>query len=158
MFHVGNIRAQARDVTMRVLITLILLAQITPGVFAQQSTRAEIAGRWLADARLFDKHLRAHTQPLPADLVIEENYTLHGTVGDATLTRSRPYSRTPAQLVYRIQLDRPVRAIDGLRKDHMVIIVTLGSGPTLDAEFHLKAHFGFDPTMRVGHFDAKRSD
>jgi hypothetical protein len=37
MFLIGSIQARARDVTMGVLITLILLAQITPGLHSTPS-------------------------------------------------------------------------------------------------------------------------
>lgn len=126
---------------------------------AQTPAQWEIVGRWSADARLFDMHIRASTTPLAAELVIAADLSLSGQIGDATMASSSPVAKTPTRLEYRIRLNRPVHAHPDLGKDHLIVIITRRDGPdgpVLDADFHLKSRFGFDPTLRVGHFDAVR--
>lgn len=143
---------------MRVLPALFALALFATSVFGEEAAQSRIVGSWTADARLFDKRIRARATPLEAKLSFSEDHALSGRIGDADIPPTRPHSKSPKKLMYRVLLPRPVRDLDELRKDHMIIIVTLGAGVTLDADFHLKSRFGFDPTMRAGHFDAKRVD
>lgn len=134
-------------------LLLVLLLPFVPAL-AQEPFRANIVGRWSADARLFDRHIRAGTMPLGAELEFADDLTLTGRIGNAPIPQTRPFSRTATRLEYRVRLSRPVHDHPDLKKDHLLIIVTLSPGPGLDADFHLKSRFGFDPTMRVGHFDA----
>lgn len=141
---------------MRVIqLLLVLLLPLFPAV-AQEPVRSDIVGRWSADARLFDRHIRARTTPLEAQLVFADDHTLTGRIGSARIPQTRPFSATTTRLEYRVRLDRPVHEHPDLKKDHLLIIVTLSPASGLDADFHLKSRFGFDPTIRVGHFDATR--
>lgn len=118
----------------------------------------DYAGRWVGDARLFDKDLRAKAGPLDVEIVIWANHEISGRIGTATVPRSMPASVSPALVEYRIVLEGRVKDLPGLDKSHLVVLLTPRPGGALDADFHLKSRFGFDPSMRVGHFDVKRID
>ncbi len=118
----------------------------------------EHAGRWVGDARLFDRTLRAKAAPLEAELRIEPDHALSGRIGAARIPRTAPTSVAPGRIEYRIVLEGRVKDVEGLDQTHLVVLVTPRPGGALDADFHLKSRFGFDAAMRVGHFDVKRVD
>lgn len=135
----------------------ILLGALLPARGAEVPAPA-FAGRWVGDARLFDKALRAQAAPLEADLRIERDHTLSGRIGAAHVPRSRPVTMSAGRIEYRIVLEGRVKDVKGLDKSHLVILVTPRPAGALDADFHLKSRFGFDPTMRVGHLDVRRHE
>lgn len=114
-------------------------------------------GRWVGDARLFDKALRARATPLPAEIHIDQDLMLNGRIGQALIPTSRPVSATAMRLEYQVLLQGQVKDIAELNQTHLVLIVTRHSDGRLDADFHLKSRFGFDPAMRVGHLDVQRA-
>ena len=130
----------------------LCLALVAFNAYPQTVVQPEFAGRWKADARLFDKHIRAQANPLPAELVFDQDFTLSGKVGDASVPPTKPLSITSSRVEYRITLNKPVRDIAELNKLRMVVIVSRGPAGALDADFHLKSRFGFDHSIRVGHF------
>lgn len=135
------------------LLLLLLWSSIA---FAGDDPSHKIVGRWSADARLFDRDIRSQTTPLESELVFAEDLSLSGRVGQAVLPPTKPYSATAKRLEYRFVLDQPVSGHVALAKSHLIVIVTIDVRGDLDADFHLKSRFGFDISMRVGHFDAKR--
>lgn len=132
----------------------LCLALVAFNAYAQIAVQPEFIGHWKADARLFDKHIRAQANPLPAELVFDQNFTLSGKVGNALVPPTKPISITSSRVEYWITLNKPVRDIAELNKLRMVVIISRGPAATLDADFHLKSRFGFDRSIRVGHFDA----
>lgn len=135
----------------------ISLAVGVPVAVVAQEPAASIVGVWTGDARLFDKKLREQTTPLATTIQFHSNLDLSGSVGNARFSRTAVASSSPDKIEYRILLDGFVKDLPELRKSHLVVIVTLRKDGQLDADFHLKSRFGFDPTMRVGHFDVSRS-
>ncbi|MFA6312979.1 MAG: hypothetical protein WCV99_13665 [Sterolibacterium sp.] len=116
-----------------------------------------IAGHWVGDARLFDKAVRAKTTPLPIEIRIEEDLAMSGSIGNARIPRSVPVSVKPPRIEYHVALEGSIRDLPQLKKSHMIVIVTRNAKDDLDADFHLKSRFGFDPTMQVGHMEVKRA-
>jgi hypothetical protein len=139
----------------RLAVVLVVLTSVQI-VSAAPSAQPTIAGRWAGDARLFDKSVRARAAPLPTEIRIEQDLAISGTVGDAQIPRSAPISVSEKRVEYRIVLTRPVKDLPKLKKSHMIVIVTRSADDKLDADFHLKSRFGFDPTMQVGHMDVIR--
>lgn len=121
-----------------------------------QDGAQDLAGRWIGDARLFDRALRAQAIPLPAELLFEPDLALSGRMGDAHWPRTLPTTAEATRIEYRLRLQGVVHALPALHKPCLVVIVTRGRSSTLDADFHLKSRFGFDPSMRVGHLDVVR--
>lgn len=116
-----------------------------------------ITGTWIGDARLFNERSRAKTGPIPATLVFAPDGGLSGRVGGATIRETRPRKTSSRLIEYVADLDGDVSDKLGESRRTLVVLVTPG-GPGLDADFHLKAHAGFDPGMAVGHFDVRRAN
>jgi hypothetical protein len=142
----------------RYVAVAFALTAFAPFAAAGEPSPTSIVGHWIGDARLFDKELRAVTQPLVTELRIAEDLSISGSIGLAQVPTTRPVSATPARVAYRVVLVGTVKDMPQLNKSHLVLIVTRPVSGTLDADFHLKARFGFDPTMRVGHLDVRRLD
>lgn len=135
-------------------LALMAFARAEPIGFSQ----ASITGQWVGDARLFDKIIRVQATPLATELRIDENLILSGNIGVAKIQNASPASVSAKQVVYRALLSGPVKDIAQLsKKTHLIVIITCHTGDLLDADFHLKSRFGFDPTMRVGHMDVVRA-
>lgn len=123
---------------------------------AQQSLPSEREGLWRGDARLFNVKLRAKTGEIPVLLLFGPDEEVSGRIGSAIIPMTRPKFKTSQRVEYQVVvLGRVHQELDdGL--DRLVIIVTINPERVLDADFHLKRRFGFDPAMVVGHFDVER--
>lgn len=137
----------------RLLLVAMLPCVAPAGAESVDSAVATIIGTWSGDARLFDKSLRARTGALPVRITIDPELGLAGRIGDAHMPRTLPRATSAARVEYAIRLGAEVKA--GIRRQHLIVIVSPGNAATLDADFHLKSRFGFDPGMHVGHFDVK---
>lgn len=122
---------------------------------ANESNAPEIVGNWTAEARFFDREVRNKVGQLEARLVIDPDLTLKGQFGNSEMTPTRPKIKTSTQLQYHVLLKQSLPSFPEFRNPHLVVIVTLKGLQPIDADFHLKSRFGFDPKMRVGHFDIK---
>ncbi len=123
---------------------------------ANESLSSAIVGTWTADVRFFDRTVRKKLGPLEARLEIEPDFTLKGHFGNSEMTPTRPTIQTSTQLQYQVLLKQALPGLPELRSPHLMVIVTLTGQRPIDADFHLKSRFGFDPKMRVGHFDIKQ--
>ncbi len=116
----------------------------------------EIVGTWTAEARFFDREVRNKVGQLEARLIFDPDLTLKGQFGNSEMTPTRPKIQTSTQLQYHVLLKQSLSSFPEFRNPHLVVIVTLKGLQPIDADFHLKSRFGFDPKMRVGHFDIKQ--
>lgn len=116
-----------------------------------------LAGLWSGDARLFNQALRARLGPIPTALQIGGDLAISGRIGDAPVPKTMPVSVSATRVEYRVVLPQPINTLPGLKRSHLVILVTHHGTGQLDADFHLKSWFGLDPGMLVGHFDLKRT-
>lgn len=140
----------------RVKFTVFLLTLAI--AFVQGSATAPVVGHWRGDARLFHAKTRAKTGTIPAELTLGSDWSLSGRIGGAVISATRPKSRTPTRVEYEVIVSGQVHKELDSTFDHLIIIVTLGSGTGLDADFHLKERFDFTSSMYVGHFDVRRAE
>ena len=110
-------------------------------------------GRWEGDARLFDRTLRQRIGPITMAIELGPDLMLKGVIGESTWAAAAPFQRSPQRLEYRLKLLGATPVLEG--KDHLILIISLRADGRLDADFHLKARFGLDLGMAVGHFDAQ---
>lgn len=142
---------------MRRRCVLALLVPIPARAAGQASTGAIEAGRWNGDARLFHAKTRARTGAIPAELLVSHDGTLSGQVGGAAIPATRPKRSSATRVEYQVVLEGRVHEALDPALDHLLVIVTRASGGGIDADFHLKRRFGFDPGMLVGHLDLVRA-
>lgn len=141
---------------MRRRTAIAALLSICGTSSAQPAPAAGGAGRWRGDARLFNARLRAKVGEIPAELVFQPDGSLSGTLGEATIPASRPKIRSRERVQYQLVLLGEVHRDLARDLNHLVVLVTPRPETGLDADFHLKTRFGFDPAMLVGHFDVRR--
>ena len=137
-----------------VLAALIL---ITTNASAQAPAGVAEAGRWQGDARLLNAKLRAKTGAIPTELLFAPDGTVSGKIGDASIPATSPKRKSSGRVEYQLVVTGHVHRELDEAMNHLVIIVTLKPGASLDADFHLKTRFGFDTAMLVGHFDVKQA-
>ena len=142
---------------------IVSLAVAAAGAGARWAAAAEPlpplpVGLWSCDARLFHAQTRARVGPIASELRLAADGALSGRIGQAEIPRTVPASRSARRVEYRVLLSTPVHPGLDASARHLVVIVTPHPAAQLDAEFHLKRRFGFDPAMLVGHFDLPRAD
>lgn len=136
---------------------LAALILITMNAEAQVPVGTVEAGRWQGDARLFNAKLRAKTGAIATELLFAPDGTVTGKIGDASIPATAPKRKSSGRVEYHLVVTGRIHRELDEATNHLVIIATIRPGAGLDADFHLKKRFGFDPAMLVGHFDVKQA-
>jgi len=83
-------------------------------------------------------------------LELKADGTGTGRIGDATC-QVVGVKRARDRIEVRARLTGSLGSDPALAKNHLVLVVTAVDDRRMQAEFHLKSNFIFDPQMREGH-------
>ena len=136
---------------MRTLVLpLLALATMFPACSRSQALDpARLVGRWSGSGSFSSGDLQKKVGSLPFVAEFTPDRSGTGRVGQATLQDVR-MTPTRDQIEVRATLVGSVGADPALAKNRLVLLVTRLDESTLQAEFHLKSNFTFDPGMREG--------
>lgn len=132
------------------LLSLLALATLLPARSRSQALDpAKIVGRWSGTGSFFNADLQKQAGSVPFVTEFRADRSGTGRVGEATLQVVRV---TPARdrIEVRAKLTGFIGTDPMLAKDRLVFVITRVEDSTIQAEFHLKSNFTFDPRMREG--------
>ena len=115
-----------------------------------------LVGRWAGSGTFFNRDLHAKVGPVPfvAEFTTESAGT--GRVGQAVLQDVRVVRSMRDYVEVRAKLSGFIGQDPALAKDRLVLVITKLDATTIQAEFHLKSNFTFDPRMREGRVTLRR--
>ena len=132
------------------MLALLVVATLFPVRGMTQALDAtRLVGRWSGSGTFSNVAIQKKVGSLPFVAEFKADRSATGRVGNATLQDARVKS-TRDLLEVRAKLAGSIGADPVLAKDHLVLLVTKVSDSTIEAEFHLKSNFAFDPRMRDG--------
>jgi hypothetical protein len=132
------------------VLTLLASATLFPACGASQALDAtRLVGRWAGSGSFFNVDLQKKVGPLPFVAEFRADRSGAGRVGKAIL-HDVHIASTRDHLEVRAKLAGSIGADPALAKDHLVLLVTMVDDSTIQAEFHLKSNFTYDPRMREG--------
>jgi hypothetical protein len=136
---------------MRTLLVAALVAgTLLPERSASQTLDAgRVVGRWSGSGSFFDAELRQKAGAVPFVVEIAADRSGSGRIGDAVLNDVQ-VKPTRNYIEMRAKLAGPLGKGAAPSKDRLVIVVTAVTDSTIEAEFHLKSNFAFDPWMQEG--------
>ena len=132
------------------MISVLAIAALLPARSESQTLDpARLVGRWSGTGSFFDAELRQRVGAVPLAVELASDRTGTGRIGQAAMNDvqvkpTRNYIEVRAKLAGAVAPDRQ------LGKDRLVIVITAVTDSTIEAEFHLKSNFVFDPAMREG--------
>jgi hypothetical protein len=140
------------EIPMRMIVPL-LLAFTT--LFPARTTSQALAptglvSRWTGSGSFFNRDLRAKVDPVPFVAEFTAKGAGTGRVGQAILQDARVVRSTRDYVEVRAKLSGFIGLDPALAKDRLVLVITKLEATTIQAEFHLKSNFTFDPRMREG--------
>ena len=136
---------------MRTLaLALLVVATLLPAQGASQALDAtRLVGHWSGSGTFSNADMQKKVGSLPFVVEFNADRSATGRVGNATLQDARVKS-TRDLIEVRAKLAGSIGTDPVLAKDHLVLLVTRINDGTIEAEFHLKSNFAFDPRMRDG--------
>ena len=132
------------------MLTMFAVATLFPARAAAQALDpARVVGRWSGNGTFFDDDLQRKIGSIPFVIELSPERSGTGRVGQATLSdvRVKPARR---EIEVRAKLASPVAADPAVAKECLVLIITTVSDSTIQAEFHLKSNFIYDPRLKQG--------
>jgi hypothetical protein len=139
----------------------LLLVAFAPLLPPQSETQARVparlVGRWTGTGTFFDRDLHANVGPISFVAEFESDSTGTGRVGQATLQGMRVVRTTQDYVEVRAKLSAFIGRDPALAKDRLVLVITKLDQTTIQAEFHLKSNFTYDPRMREGRVTLTRT-
>jgi len=145
--------------SMRTLVLLLaVLALSCTGQAAEKENvvvaNPALVGKWTGEGKFLDVAQDKDLGKVPLEVDIGNDNTVAGRIGDAKLTQT---SIAKARYGFEIHgiLDSRVKKGKTEKKDHLIILLVTPTKDkdgvwVSDANFHLKSHYCFDLTMRVG--------
>ncbi len=138
---------------MRALIVVLLLVVAAPfprDSAAQSLDPARLVGRWSGTGGFFSADMQRKAGSLAFLLDLKADGTGTGRLGEATL-QITGVKAARDRIEVRAKLAGAPGPDPALAKNHLVLVVTAVDSSRVQAEFHLKSNFIFDPQMREGH-------
>ena len=132
------------------MLTVFAVVTLLPTRAAAQALDpARVVGRWSGNGSFFDADLQRKIGSIPFVIELSTERSGTGRVGQATLSdvRVKPKRR---EIELRAKLASPVASDPAVAKERLVLIITAVSDSTIEAEFHLKSNFVYDPRLRQG--------
>ena len=131
------------------VLPLLALATLFTACSQTQALDPRLVGRWSGSGSFSSADLQKKVGSLPFVAEFKPDRSATGRVGQATLqdVRMKP---TRDHVEVRAKVVGSIGADPALAKDHLVLLVTMLNESTIQAEFHLKSNFTFDPGMREG--------
>ena len=134
-------------------IALLLMA-FTPLLPArtrsQSPAPARLIGRWAGSGTFFNRDLQAKVGPVPFVAEFKTDSAGTGRIGRATLQDLRVVRSTRDYVEVRAKLSEFIGQDPAVAKNRLVLVITKLDETTIEAEFHLKSNFIYDPRMREG--------
>ena len=134
-----------------ILLRVLAVALLVPASSSAQSLDpAGLVGRWSGSGTFFSADMQRKAGSLAFTLELKADGTGTGRIGDATL-QVVEVKRARDRIEVRAKLTGSLGSDPALAKNHLVLVVTAVDDRRMQAEFHLKSNFIFDPQMREGH-------
>ena len=134
-----------------ILLPFLAAALLVPATGEAQSLDpAALTGRWSGSGTFFSADMQRKASSLAFILDVKADGSGTGRIGDAAfqIVRVNP-ARDRIEL--RARLTGSLGTDPALAKNHLVLVITAVDDRRMEAEFHLKSNFLFDPRMRDGH-------
>jgi hypothetical protein len=110
-----------------------------------------LVGRWTGSGTFFNRDFHTKVGPVPFVAEFATASAGTGRVGEAILQDVRVVRSTRDYVEVRAKLSGFIGQDPALaKKDRLVLVITKLDATTIQAEFHLKSNFTFDPRMREG--------
>jgi len=135
----------------RIAPLLLAFTTLFPACTTSQAVAPSgLVGHWAGSGTFFNRDLHAKVGPVPfvAEFTTEGAGT--GSVGQAMLQDARVVRATRDYVEVRAKLSGFIGQDPALAKDRLILVITKLDATTIQAEFHLKSNFIFDPRMGEG--------
>jgi hypothetical protein len=156
-------RNQMMKDTLKIVFLLILALSCTGRQEKNEKLIAAnpyLTGTWTGEGRFYNTSLNADFGPVTFEIIIKEDNTISGKIGEARLTKT---SIRKASFGFEIRgiLDAKLKKDKDLERKHLIILLVMpedsrDSVRYSDANFHLKNNYFFDFAMRVGEVGLKK--
>jgi hypothetical protein len=143
-----------KNLIFLIFILLVSCGSQTGNVGYSEPNPVFPAGKWIGEGHFLNRELDKNFGSVPFELNIGADHSVTGTAGDAALTRCS-IEKSKYGFELRAILNGKLKQDKALSYDHLIVLLVIPDDSTermhaIDAGFHLKRNYFFDPGMRVG--------
>ena len=137
------------------LLFFFFSALLAGSTCAQALDSNSLSGVWVGSARFFNVKIQDQLGSMHVELRIHPDQTLSGTLGNAEIAAGKPVIRDQ-HIDYVATIKGQTHVGNGIKKEHVVLLITQLDRQKLIADFHLKNNVQWDWQMVVGVVDMTR--